>query len=301
MYFIDDQEAPSPVLPVAAQKLQAPSAPQIELSYQQQVVVPDQAASEQLEEDTKYISKRLSLPHFNQLVALEKARYQWEGSEMAASHGRLYSILTDCYSYYLTMTSAKTEQKIRIQMSEALETFIEIRKLNTLHNTPAMNKVVKAVFGQDRRRVSAYAVALKLAVTAGSNRTPIPADGLANWIKEWGGIEEVRKAASSGGTGLLRKERIFIATQALGDEPLMTIKPDANRMVFNTDDADKKMLLIVTYRPTGVLEVNSVVKNDSAVNAALAAYYTENKKDLAATAVVKDLTKNQPLAQALAI
>ena len=37
------------------------------------------------------------------LAAMEQARMSWETTELAASNKRLYSILRDAYSYYLTM------------------------------------------------------------------------------------------------------------------------------------------------------------------------------------------------------
>lgn len=48
-------------------------------------------------------------------------------------------------------------------------------------------------------------------------------------------------------------------------------------MQFDTNDVDKQMVLIATYRPTGEFDLHAVVKNDSAVTAALAAYFTDNK------------------------
>ena len=39
-------------------------------------------------------------------------------------------------------------------------------------------------------------------------------------------------------------------------------------------------VLVATYRPNGELDISAVVKNDAAVRAALAAYYSKNKDEL---------------------
>src|ERR1035437_5610959 len=100
------------------------------------------------------------------LETLEAERQSWEGKELAASHARLYAILTDCYGYYLGMKAADSPKQLRVQMAKGLERFIAMRKLRTLDKTHDMNRVVKAVFGEDRRRVSAYSRALRAGLTA---------------------------------------------------------------------------------------------------------------------------------------
>ena len=64
----------------------------------------------------------------------------------------------------------------------------------------------------------------------------------------------------------------------------MSIKPDGKTMAFGTDDMDKTVLLVATYRPNGELEVSAVVKHDTAVRAALAAHFTVNKEAVVAAA-----------------
>lgn len=210
-------------------------------------------------------------------------RERWEGAELAASHARLYGILTRCYEYYLLMKSDATDKATRKQLAKGLDLFIRERGMKMQDKTHDMNKVVKAVFGDDRRRVSAYATALRVALTAGQDVKAksdyVPASELAGWISSKGGVEEVRLSSKHG--GMTAKECADAARTAVEeDEPLMTIKPDVKVMKFGTDDADKMMLLVVMYRPTGELEVKTVVKNESVVRAAMAAHYAANKEQL---------------------
>lgn len=231
------------------------------------------------------------------LETLEAERQNWEGTELAASHARLYGILTKCYAYYLAMKSATAKKQVRVQMAAGLNRFITMRNLRTLDKTHDMNRVVKAVFGQDRRRVSAYSMALRVALTAGTGDGPLPYEELSAWIAGKGGVEEIRQGSKSGGMTTL--ERVDVAKAAVKDKPLMTFKPDTKFMSFDSDDADKMMVLVVTYRPTGDIEVNSVVKSGAAVRAALAAHYATHKAELADAQACKELA--QPTAVSMAL
>lgn len=233
----------------------------------------------------------------NVLEKLEAARSNWEGVELAASHARLYSILAKCYNYYLVMKSPDTTKEARAQLAKGLDRFIHARGFKTLSKTHGMNKVVKAVFGEDRRRVSAYSLALRVALTAGTGKTALTVAELPEWIAARGGIEEIRTATKSGGVTLA--ERIEVATTAVKNKPLMLFKPDTKQMEFSTDDVDRLMLLVVTYRPTGELEVNSIVKNQSVVNAALAAHYTSHKEDMQKVSALKTPAPQSAMSVAL--
>lgn len=231
------------------------------------------------------------------LETLEAERQSWEGKELAASHARLYAILTDCYAYYLGMKAADSPKQLRVQMAKGLARFIAMRKLRTLDKTHDMNRVVKAVFGEDRRRVSAYSMALRVALTAGPGAQPLASAELAAWIAEKGGIEEIRQGSKNGGKSTA--ERVEVAMAAVMDKPLMTFKPDAKAMSLGSDDADKMMVLVVTYRPTGDIEVNSVIKSGAVVKAALVAHYAAHKAQLADAQACKELS--QPTAVSIAL
>lgn len=214
------------------------------------------------------------------LERLEEERLKWEMNELTASRQRLYGMLTDCYEFYLTM---KTDKRavVREQMKKGLETFIQVRGYKFQSTSHDMNKIVKSVFGLDRRRVSAYSLALRAALKAGGIGTDgkvlaLGIDELAGWIERKGGIEEIRLGNKNQGLSL--KDRAEIAKEAIEKQPVMTISPDNKVMAFDTNDSDKLMVLLATYRPTGELEISGVVKSDTAVRAALAALYSSSKE-----------------------
>ena len=242
------------------------------------------------------------------LERLEDERVKWEKNELAASRQRLYGMLTDCYEFYLTMKTDKNGD-VREQMKKGLETFVQVRGYIFQSTSHDMNKIVKSVFGLDRRRVSAYSLALRAALKAGGVDTEgkeqaLSKEELAGWIERNGGIEEIRLGSKNQGVSL--KERAETAKQAIQNKPLMTIKPDPNVMPFDTNDSDKMMLLVATYRPTGELEISAVVKSDTAVRAALAAYYSGNKEEVvnaanAASAPIQQSAIDMALTQGSAI
>ena len=216
------------------------------------------------------------------LERLEEERLKWEKNEQAASRQRLYGMLTDCYEFYLTMKT-DTRADVREQMKKGLETFVQVRGYVFQSTSHDMNKIVKSVFGLDRRRVSAYSLALRAALKAGGfdiagKELALAKDELAGWIERKGGIEEIRLGSKNQGLSL--KVRADTAKQAIQNKPLMTVKPDPKVISFDTNDSDKMMLLVATYRPTGDLEISAVVKSDTAVRAALAAHYAVNKEEI---------------------
>jgi len=220
------------------------------------------------------------------LERLEQEREQWEGKELAASRARLYALLTECYSFYLTMKTDK-RAAVREQSSKALGLFIATRGYVFTATTHDMTRVVKAVFGVDRRRVSAYSLALRAALeggqrTADGKATAVAAADLAQWLEDKGGVEEVRLGSKN--KGLTTTQRAEVAKEALKTSVLMTLKPDSQALAFGTDDIDRTVLLVATYRPNGELEISTVVKHESAVRSALAAHFTADKAGVMAAA-----------------
>jgi hypothetical protein len=111
-------------------------------------------------------------------------------------------------------------------------------------------------------------------------------------------VEEVRLGSKQGMTA---KQRAEVAQVALRDAVLMRIKPDTRSMPFSTDDADRTVLVVATYRPTGELEVSAVVRNDAAVRAALAAHYSADKDAVTAAANKAAAVEAAPTAIAVAM
>jgi hypothetical protein len=222
------------------------------------------------------------------LKALEADRISWEGTELAASNRRLYSILKQAYSYYLTLKNDENKDT-RMSLSSALALFIAERGYTFLPSTHDMSRVIKCVFGVDRRRVSAYSIALREAL-----RQEISINDLTDFIEQNGGVEQIRLGGTKPLSATKRAERVKdeVFSKSMGKfkfDPLL-VNADAE---WN----DKQVVIIATYLPTGEFEANTVIKNDGAVTAALAAYYSNQQAAIRAQAKAEKEAKAEAEAQ----
>lgn len=202
-----------------------------------------------------------------QLKSLETARISWETTELAQSNNRLYSILQQAYQFYLVMKQDESKD-VRKEKQAALDTFIEEHGYTNSFGatTHDMTRVVKCVFGVNRRRVSAYSIALREAL-----RQEVGAKDLIVFMQENGGVEQIRM----GGTKpLSATKRAELVKAEVSEAVISKVKFDAETVKANADWVDKQVVFVATYLPTGEFEINAVVRHDGAVNTALAAYYT---------------------------
>ena len=199
----------------------------------------------------------------DELKSLETSRITWETTELAASNRRLYAILTKAYSYYLTMKQDSSKD-VRTAHMDAMNNFIKEHGYIINPSSHDMTRVVKCVFGVDRRRVSAYSIALRAAL-----QQNITADELAAFLEDNGGVEQLRLG---GKKALSATERADIVKQAVINNSIGTFKFDALLTGADADWIDKQVVIVATYLPTGEFVANAVIKHESAVTAALAAH-----------------------------
>jgi len=205
------------------------------------------------------------IPSIDELKSLETARISWENTELAASNNRLYSILQMAYQFYLVMKRDASEGARKDKLA-AMDAFIAERGYTFTPSTHDMTRVVKCVFGVDRRRVSAYSIALREAL-----RQDVAAEDLIEFLEQNGGVEQIRM----GGTKPLSvSKRAELGKAVVGDASLGTIEFDATIFKAEEDWVDKQVVLVATCLSNGQLEVKAVVRHDGAVNTALAAHYS---------------------------
>lgn len=253
----------------------------VAMSVSQAVVKHDTDAQPSIKLDTLGVPVTVSVGNTstavpqNKLAVMEQARKSWETTELAASNKRLYSILKDAYSYYLVMKQDPIKET-RTQHSADLDKFIKDRGYTFMPSTHDMTRVVKCVFGVDRRRVSAYSIALREAL-----RQEVAAIDLVAFIEQEGGVEQIRMGGTKPLSVTKRAEKA--ADQVLGTE-LGLFKFDPSMFAADADWADKQVVIVATYLPTGEFQANAVLRHDSAVNAALAAYYSQQQAKVRETA-----------------
>lgn len=219
--------------------------------------------------DTTLVAK---VKPFDELVTMETARISWEKTELAQSNNRKYGILYQAYKFYLVMKQ-DSDKDVRKAQLDAMEKFIADRGYTFTPSTHDMTRVVKCVFGVERRRVSAYSIALREAL-----RQEVEAEDLVAFLEDNGGVEQIRLGGTKPLSATKRAEQVKgeVLTSELGK-----IKFDVQA---DADWTDKQVVLVATYLPTGEFEVNAVVKHDGAVNAALAAYYSQQMAKVRADA-----------------
>ncbi len=205
---------------------------------------------------------------FDLLEGMEQQRVSWENNELAASNRRLYSILTQAYGYYCDLKQ-HTNESVRKQKKDALTKFINERGYTFMPSTHDMTRVVKCVFGVDRRRVSAYSIALREAL-----RQEVAVADLVAFIDVNGGVEQIRLGFAK---PLSATRRADVVREQVVSNELARIKIDPQLLGADADWVDQQLIMVVTYLPTGELVINSVVKNDTVVTSALAAVYSKER------------------------
>ncbi|MEI6834926.1 MAG: hypothetical protein WCL28_13130, partial [bacterium] len=99
--------------------------------------------------------------------------------------------------------------------------------------------------------------------------------------EENGGVEQIRL----GGTKpLSATKRAELVKAEVKSAEMGLIKLDPKLHGGNAEWNDQQVVIVATYLPTGEFQVNAVVTHDSAVNAALAGYYSQKQAKLRADA-----------------
>jgi hypothetical protein len=94
------------------------------------------------------------------------------------------------------------------------------------------------------------------------------------FIEQEGGVEQIRMGGTKPLSVTKRAEKA--ADEVLGTE-LGMFKFDPKLFAADADWADKQVVIVATYLPTGEFQTNAVIRHNSAVNAALAAYYSQQQ------------------------
>jgi hypothetical protein len=150
-------------------------------------------------------------------------------------------------------------------LRKGLNNYIASKGYNFNEVTPLVTKIVKCVFGSDRRRVSAYATTLIVAKKEGVQ--PIK---LASWIGQQGGVEEIRRGAAGNKTKTV-SERVEAGKAVLEGEVLASIKSDRLSASFDTEKLQDGVVLLATREDDGSFAIRRVLQTESVVKAAIAA------------------------------
>jgi hypothetical protein len=213
----------------------------------------------------------------NLIETLVTDKAYWEQNAFKTSNDLLYSLLQRCYGYYVTMCDDNADGQAA---RDALNEYIVKNKFEFKKSTHNITKIVKCVFGADRRRVSAYSIALRTAFT-----NKIKPFDVVQFIIDNGGVEEIRLAKST--TALSPAEKIERASASVSATVLFKFKSNDVSMSLDTSNIGKQIVLIATQGANGEVCINAVINNETAVKTALIACYGASKKSNTAAAKIE--------------
>ena len=189
-------------------------------------------------------------------------RISWENNELTSANEALYGLLQHCFSLNNAMSGADSTAKA---LRKGLANYIKDKKYTFTESTPLITKIVKCVFGVDRRRVNAYSSALRVAIAE-----KVAVINLPKFFKDKGGIEEVRRKASAT-KGKTMKDKVELGRAVLESEALATVASDKLNASFSTTSLEEGVVLLATREDDGSFAIRQVVQANAAVKSALAA------------------------------
>ena len=204
---------------------------------------------------------------FASIEQLVIEREVWESTVYRTSNDMLYGLLQKCYALYKRMEGMSAEA---VTLRENLTSYINIKGIKCVKSSHTIVKIIKCVFGDDRRRASAYGIVLRAALSK-----QIAVEAVPDFIRSQGGVEEIRLAKSP--NAMSPKQKAAVAADAVKADNMGVFASKGLGEVFDAGKTDAAVVLIGTWQADGSVIVRSVVQSDTAVNAALASYYSSNK------------------------
>jgi hypothetical protein len=219
---------------------------------------------------------------YKELAAIVADKVAWETTVYRTSNDQLYALLQRCYGLYKLMCRDSESAKLLVA---DVDKYLVDKGYKVAANSHTLAKIVKAVFGVDRRRVSAYSIALRAALAA-----KITVADLPQYIRNAGGVEELRLAKSPNAKS--PKQKAENAKATLNQQVIAKLKLDMLAGKVDEAKVGSQHVLIVTQCADGYYELHGVVSTDAAVNAALAALYQQQVKQAAEAAPEKQQATN---------
>lgn len=200
---------------------------------------------------------------------LAVTREVWEATEYNRSNQSLYKLIADCLALYNDLISGEDAK----YKKKGLSDYINLKGYKFKDSSPLSLKVIRCVFGdRDRRRLSTYHTVLRVAIA-----DKWAAADVAVKIGEHGGVQELSLGKRG---GMTPKEKANAARAALMNQSIANLSSDALSKQFNTENIGENAVAVLTLNGDGTYSVHCVVQSNTAVNAALAGYFSANKEIL---------------------
>jgi hypothetical protein len=168
-------------------------------------------------------------------------------------------------------------------LRDDLNNYIALHNIGVNKKSHTLIKIVKCVFGANKRRVSAYSIVLRTAL-----HNKVKSAELADFVRDNGGVEEIRLAKN--GTALTVTQKAEVAMTAVKTEVLAEFESEAIATQLDAANVGQQIVFVATQLANGKFVVNAVSNSTTAVNATLAAYYSAHKKEIKEKKGEQDIT-----------
>jgi hypothetical protein len=239
-------------------KVQVGNEAEQNVPVEQTVVLNDTEKNEKTQQGTKVVSFSIE-----QLVV---EREVWQSKAFRTSNEQLYSILQKCYGMYKAMEQSSEEAKA---LRAGLDNYIKTNGYKFSQGTHTLTRIVKCVFGNDRRRVSAYGIVLRAALAK-----KVGIFDVADFIREAGGVEEIRLAKSPNAMTVRQKAEVVNETVSQKSIGVFSSK-FLHSLMGDAGKVGKSTVLVGMWQADGSIVVRAVVESQTVLTAALASYYSK--------------------------
>jgi hypothetical protein len=188
----------------------------------------------------------------------------WFNNAYKTSNDQLYVLLGKCYGFYRQLQEpTEVAAKLRKELAE----YVKVKCPGMSSSSHTLSKIVKCVFGADRRRVSAYSIVLRTALAKN-----IDVAGIPDFIRESGGVEEVRLAKSP--NAMTAKQKATAGASTLANKTIVNVTAPVFKESLDAGNIGKPVVLLGTWNADGSITVHAFTNSEGAVNAALVAQFS---------------------------
>ncbi len=199
-----------------------------------------------------------------------------------SSNKRLYIILSKCLQKYEQILMQSDESQSHLE--KELDRYILANSMSISGKTYFLSKILMCVFSDaDTKKINCYYSAITYAQDEGRN-----ANNLVEYIEDSGGIQAMRLAKSAkratkktGIQALTREQKIQYASKTVFAQKVGVIESSALAEIVQTINSDQKIMLLATEITQGKYVINGAVIDEQVMNAALLAFYKDNKNTFA--------------------
>jgi hypothetical protein len=225
------------------------------------------AVQQSFQNDSLQLGLANNLSFIEQLIIEQEV---WSDTAFKTSNDMLYALLAKCYAKYEEMCADNdTGTKLRGELND----YIMRHSIGVNKKSHTLIKIVKCVFGTNKRRVSAYSIVLRTALFNKIKSTELP-----DFIRNNGGVEEIRLAKN--GNVLSVKQKVEAAKSSVATAALAEFTSEDIAKQLDAANIGEQIVFVATQQADGKFVVNAVSNSTTAVNAALAAYYSANKASI---------------------